>query len=69
MIPFFLFCLLYYFLEAFFLLDVSEYCDFSPIGSSLVSHVVVPVFGGVSTAVGTEVETDLHDGNAGKRDC
>lgn len=38
------------------------------IGSSLVLHVGV-VFGDVRTAVVREVETDLHDGNAGKRDC
>lgn len=43
-------------LEALFLLALSEYCDFAPTGSSLVLDVVV-VFGDVSTAVGTEVET------------
>lgn len=35
---------------------MSEYCDFAPIGSSLVLHVVV-VFGDVSTAVVREVES------------
>lgn len=43
-------------------------CEFAPIGCSLVLDVV-GVFGDVSTAGGTEVETDLHDGNAGNRDC
>lgn len=38
-----------------------------PIGSSLVLDVV-GVFGDVSTAVVTG-SRDLHDGNAGKRDC
>lgn len=65
MIPFFFLSSLL--LEAFFLLDESEYSDFAPIGSSLVLHVVV-VFGDVNTA-GSHRSRDLHDGNAGKRDC
>lgn len=56
MIPFFLFFTSLLLLEAF-LLDVRKCCDFGSIGSSLVFHVVVPVFGDLSTAVGTEVET------------